>query len=403
MKARTVLIVILLFLVSCEKYVDTETLKFYGDAWEDIGYSIAQSGERYLLCGQHEAVTREGNKVTSRLKKLAVIETDKDGNQLIRKTTINNMPTAGRKVISLDDGSSVAAGYIDSASTKLRYLYIVKFTAGSEGYTEKAFDYPGMIPGNVYANDIIKTTGGYLVLATTDIERGASDDTGNQKGRKDILLLSLTEDLQVIRSIQYGFTGDDEGVAIKADRMGGYVVVGTTDRYRTSTGTDLLVLSVNEDITNVSTKSGRFIQLPDDQNAADLEVTSDGYLIAGNTISAGESRGYVWKITGTIWGAFESHVIQFPGLSEPFTINAVCSYRTNSFLMAGQYGPATSGSMLIFTTDLLGYPVEGKRRVAGGTGNQVAYDVLADGDDIVVVGKNQYENNSMISFLKFRF
>ena len=383
-----------LLLASCEKVVDTENLRFYGDAYEDIGYSVTKAQNGYQIAGQITRLTRMGNEVKGELQKLAIIETGPDGVEIRKDTVKSNLVSAGRKVITLDDGSSVVAGSV--LQNDQMHVYIVKFATGGEGYTEKIFN----LPGNVYANDIIKTTGGYLVLATTDNERGSSDDTGNQKGKKDILLLSLAEDLEIIRSIPYGFTGNDEGVAVKRDRLGGYIVVGTTDRYRLSTGTDVFILSVNEDISNVSAKSGRFIELKEDQNAADFEVTDDGYFIAGNETSGGKTYGYAWKITGTIWGTVEHHSIQF---DDSFSINAICSYKSTSFLLAGQYGSQSTGSMLIFSTDLLGYPVEGRRRIAGGTGNQVAYDVITDGEDIIAVGKNSFDNNSMITFLKFRF
>ncbi len=382
------------FLFSCEKAMDSEILKFYGDASEDIGYSVAKTQNGYQIAGQITRLTRQGNEVKGELQKLVLIETGINGLELRKDTVRSNLISSGRKVITLDDGSAVVAGsiFLDTR----QHVYIVRFAPGGEGYTDKIFD----LPGNVYANDIIKTSGGYLVLCTTDNERGSSDDTGNQKGKKDILLLSLNNDLEIIRSIPYGFTGNDEGMAVKRDRNGGYVVVGTTDRYKLSTGTDVFILSVNEDISNVSAKSGRFIELKDDQSAADFEVTDDGYFIAGNEISGGKNYGYAWKITGSIWGEVEHHSIQF---DEPFTINAICSYKSTSFLMAGQYGSLASGSMLVFSTDLLGYPVEGRRRIAGGTGNQVAYDVITDGEDIITVGKNSYDDNSMITFLKFRF
>jgi hypothetical protein len=60
--------------------------------------------------------------------------------------------------------------------------------------------------------------------------------------------------------------------------------------------------------------------------------------------------------------------------------------------------------MLVFITDASGNPVEGKVKISGSTGLQVANDV-ASGDDgyIVAVGKNSYDYNTMITLLKFRF
>jgi hypothetical protein len=79
-------------------------------------------------------------------------------------------------------------------------------------------------------------------------------------------------------------------------------------------------------------------------------------------------------------------------------------YKTNSYVIAGQAGTGTSAKMLLFVLDANGNQVEGKEKLFGGTGAQVAYDVISDdNDNIIAVGKNSYENNSMISLLKFRF
>jgi hypothetical protein len=396
LKIKPIFLLITIMVISCEKTIDTEILRFYGDAYEDIGYSIAKAGNEYYITGQHTVITRADGRITGDLEKLVLVETTVNGSEIRRNVTNTTLVSTGRKVITLEDGSSVVAGSIISES-KQKHVYIVKFAPGGEGYTDKIFS---ELNGNVYANDILKTPEGYLVLATTDYERGSSDDTGNQSGKKDVLLLSLNDDLQLIRSIPYGFTGNDEGIALKPDRFGGYVVVGTTDRYSDQTGTDVFILSVNEDISNVSARSGRFIELAGDQSAADFEVTNDGYLIAGNTVSGASRSGFAMKIAGTIWGQEDYIDIK---MNNSFSINAICSYKSNSFLMAGQYGSLTSGSMLIFVTDKLGNIVEGKTRIAGGTGNQVVYDVFADSEDIIAVGGNSYDNNSMITFLKFRF
>ena len=60
--------------------------------------------------------------------------------------------------------------------------------------------------------------------------------------------------------------------------------------------------------------------------------------------------------------------------------------------------------MLIFAMDAGGYMMEGQIKIIGGTGTQSANDVISDTEEnITVIGSNSYENNSMISLLKFRF
>ncbi|MGE5420516.1 MAG: hypothetical protein ACM3UT_10040 [Chloroflexota bacterium] len=394
MKIKYIFIIGIFILLSCEKSADPEILRFYGDAYEDIGYSVAKTGSGYAVAGQHQRLNRSGNDIKGSLKKLAVIITGADGNEVRKDTSSLNLASCGNKVITLNDGSLAVAGYVfnDNNVSNPQDIYLVVFAPDGEGYTEKVLE----MPGTQYATDIIKTADGYLVLGTTDVERGAGD-SGNARGKKDIFFIGVDNNLNIVSSLAYGYTGNDEGVAIKAGRPGEFVIVGTTDMYRATSGTDVLIASVNMNTTAVSSK---IIQVPGDQKAADFEVTPEGYLIAGNTTAGGINHGFAYKITGNILGTVDSYDITF---GKEFTINAICRYKTNSFLMAGQYGSVTSGSIFIFATDMLGKPVEGWKKIAGGTGNQVAYDVIADGEDIIAVGKNSYENNSMITLLKFRF
>jgi hypothetical protein len=72
--------------------------------------------------------------------------------------------------------------------------------------------------------------------------------------------------------------------------------------------------------------------------------------------------------------------------------------------MAGQHGTGTSARMLFFVTNATGSYEEGTKKIYGGTGSQVANDVISDSENNVIsVGKNSYENNTMISLIKFRF
>jgi len=83
---------------------------------------------------------------------------------------------------------------------------------------------------------------------------------------------------------------------------------------------------------------------------------------------------------------------------------ALSKYKTDSFILAGQSGKGTSADMLIFEINSNGNLVEGHQKIEGSTGTQVAYDVVS-GDDqyVIAVGKNSYDINSMITFLKFKF
>jgi len=208
-----------------------------------------------------------------------------------------------------------------------------------------------------------------------------------------------------------GFPGDDEGAALKADINGGYIVIGTTDRSEPGQAlNNILLLRVNADgsATQPRILGSTLENNTVDEYAADVEVLSDGYLVAATIGSEGtDQNGYIWKIPGNIYAAptIDKNIIINIGEEKlSFSVNAISRYKSNSFVMAGQTGTGSSAQMLIFMTDADGNLITGKVKIAGSTGTQVAYDVISDDDDnIIAVGKNSYENNSMISLLKFRF
>jgi hypothetical protein len=121
-----------------------------------------------------------------------------------------------------------------------------------------------------------------------------------------------------------------------------------------------------------------------------------------------DQHGYVWKILSDIYAPPASdHEIKVitNGTSQlSFSVKAISRYKTNAFVMAGKAGTGSSAKMLIFATDDDGNLLEEKSMITGGTGIQIAYDVITDAiDNIIVVGKNSYEKNSMVSLIKFRF
>ena len=131
--ARKYLIALFLILLSsCEKNqnINEHLLKFYGDALEDIGYSIARSDNGFVIAGQFTEVSRPTpNYIENRTSKrqMGIIKTGNDGNVIWQHTFGDNYPAVGTKVIVLDDGSVVCAGYvIDTVSPFLRDIFVVK-------------------------------------------------------------------------------------------------------------------------------------------------------------------------------------------------------------------------------------------------------------------------------------
>lgn len=400
------IIVTILLISSCEKNPDEKnpTIKFYGDALEDIGYSISQTDNGYFIGGQFTEVSRiEENRIAAdqSVKKLAVIKTDIHGNK-IWKHSFGSKTAVGKKVITLEDGSVISTGYIlDAASEK--DIYVVKISADGLKTTEKIYNKSG----NQTGIDIIKTSEGFMILGSTDVARGVpSDSSGNASGKIDVYQLRIDNNLELLDAQANGYWGNDQAVAIKKDKNGGYIIIGTTDNSWPGQGlNNIFILRTN--IYGVSTGI-RILGTTDDEYASDLEVLEDGYLIAGVVGTEGTDQ---WVNLIKIPEDIDSQIVfsnkfkvnsSSPATS--FTVRAMSRYSTDSFVLAGQAGTGNSAKMLIFVADAKGNQVTGKEMITSATGIQVAYDVITDAEDnIIAVGKNSFENNSMITLFKIRF
>ena len=401
MKFKLVIVISLALFTACERTSDNlDILKFYGDAREDIGNSVAIADDGYFICGQMTEITRSPDKIIlSTSKKVAIIKTGFDGNVIWKKLLGGKLEGSGSKVIVLDNGSVVCTGQVvDTTKTNFETnIFVAKLNSDGSGEIMKQDTAKGSQTGT----DIIQTQEGFLVLGTTDVE-GPISTTGNVAGKKDILLMRLDNNLNSIEKIPaIGFPGDDIGIAVKHDKGGGYIIAGTTDKSDPGqANNNIIIVKINAD---GSATEPAIVGGLADEYAADIEVMDDGYLIAGTSGSeTAEQSVFILKIPENIY--------QPPLFSKPvenselWSVKAMSRYKTNSFVIAGKVGTLTSSRMLIFVIDFNGDPVAGKKMITGSSGIQAAYDVVSDTDGYVIaVGKNSYESNSMISLLKFRF
>lgn len=407
MKGRILFTIVLIFLTSCEKgETDDTILKFFSKAYEDTGNSVAISKDQegndlYYICGQFtDTLSYKAN------KRAGVLKAGSDGNMIGSSKIFGDTEGSASKIKVLDNGDVICTGYILDSSASDMDLFVWHLTADLTTVNEAIYD----SDDNRYGVDILETPEGFLVLATTDARREPSGEViGNPEGKKDILLMRIDSELKPLSVLPaQGFNGNDEGVAVKEDRHRGYIIVGTTDRSDLTSGqsgTNIIILRLN---TDGSITQPRIVGKTGNETASDFEVLSDGYLITGTKINeANIKQGYVWKMPVDIYDDpdFEAFIDLPQGsASTPYSIEAMCRYGSNLFLLAGQYGTGLSARMLVFAVDAWGTPIAGYEKITGGTGSQIANDVVSDESDyIIIVGTNSYENNSMISFLKFRF
>jgi hypothetical protein len=396
------LLTIILFF-SCEKIIDKPyELRYYGDAYEDIGNSVLITNDGYVIAGMLSRIIRQdGNYIESWNSDMGIIKTGWDGNVLWKRSLGGKYNDTGSKIYQLEDGSLICTGtFTDTTKTVPGQtdVFVVKVSASGELLWQKT--YGGS--GNQTGKDIIKIPDGFMVLGSTDNERQPlTDSTGNIQGNSDIYLLKISDNGDFIDSFAYGFPGNDLPAVIKPDAGGDYVILGTTDRSDPlQDKNNLILIKINY---AGSATEPRIIGGTADEYASDLEVLPDGYLMAGTIGKEDEPQKiYIAKLTRNI---YDDPLV--PNLFNDATsrsVKAIFPYNGDSFLVAGQVGQGSASDMLVFEMDANGNPVAGHQMIRGSTGVQVANDVVS-GDDgyIIAVGKNSYDVNSMICFLKFRF
>lgn len=401
MKRIYSILLIAIFLGACERNSDTgEILKFFGDAKEDIGYSIAIASDGYYIAGQLSLVVRNGNQIVSFSKKPAIIKTGFDGNVIWKKTFSDKLEGFLSKIIVLSDGSVAATGQVTDTISPTTDILMAKINSDGTSPVEKRY----ISPGDQTAKDLLQTSGGFMILGTTDVGRTVtSESVGNSEGKLDILLLRIDNTLLQLDPDPpvWGFPENDEGVSIRPISSGGFIITGSTERYKNEGNKhDLLMLKTN----SLGSETGfRIIGGSDDEYARDFEVTSDGYIVAGNIGATGGTQSvFVKKISLALDSIplFSTSIVN----SSSWSVNAMSKYKSSSFVLAGQSGIPSQAKMLIFAIDAGGNLVDGKEKVSGSTGIQAAYDVVTDNENnIIAIGKNTFESNSMITLLKFAF
>lgn len=407
-KTALISFILLMLLQSCEKNSERPyNFRLYGDAYEDIGYSVLTVNDGYVIAGQLTVIKRkDGNYIESSNKNMGIIKVNWNGDVVWKVITGGKYDDSGSKIYQLTDGSLICAGtFTDTtgATPGTKDIFVVRLSSTGTVEWEKTFGGTG----NQTGIDIIKSQEGFMVLGTTDIAREPlSDSTGNKAGFSDLYFLRISDDGDSIDSKPWGFPENEVPGAIKADPAGGYIVLGTTDMINIKQGqlkSNMLLLKLNTD-GNVS-GGAKIIGGAADEYAADIEVLNDGYLIAGTVGKPGETQQiYVSKLKQNIFAdPFYTKTILVSGQTS-CAVHSVSPYGTDSFVLAGYTG-ISSPKMLVFEIDKDANEVAGHRIVHGSSGlEEVGYDVIS-GDDgyIIAVGRNTYDANSMVTFLKFRF
>ena len=397
-----------ILLSACQKQSgEGYTLKFYGDAKTDIGYSVAIASDGYLIAGQLDLINRSSVTETSDNIDMAVIKTDWEGNIKWPPVTAGGRyDDYGSKLLQLSDGSMICIGTLTDTISPLKkkQVYAIKLSSTGSVIWKKAYSGGSY---NQEGKDIIETGFGFIILGSTDAPNSSGGDyTGNIAGNTDLLVIRIDPNGNFISSDPAGFAGNEEPSAIVKNGEGDFVLLGTTDRAIDQT-MQLNNIFLVKLFSNGALGPYRIFGTSLEERPAGLLALNDGYLVAGTTgVLAKEKEAFVEKLPLAIFNDTIGKIFRrdFRINDKPTTVNCIARSPGGNYLLGGCVYADPGLRMTVFEIGSDGLPVEGKLIIKGSSGDQVVNDVV-EGDDgyIIAVGSNSSDANSMISFLKFKF
>jgi hypothetical protein len=394
----------LVFLGSCEREDSNLTLlRLYGDAFEDIAFSISATENDIIISGLRTVITRrDGNYIESSVKNMGIIRAGADGMQKWEKTPGSDRTDMANKSIVLPSGDILTVGYTTRGPVSAPHtdIYTVRADAGGTVLWESVIGGTG----NQAAYDVVvKPGGGFIIAGVTDAYRAESGSfPENIAGMQDFFFLEMNESGDSLSSYAFGYGGNDACKSIRRDIGGGYIMYGTTDN-SSEPGLDknnMLLIRLNEDGSN---RGASITGSQNDEYAADIVILPNGYLIAYNI-----GKDTEFNQIGLI--RLSANIQEPPVVKREYSINGLSS-KVNSlcqgvggiYYLGGRVGTATSSDMLVAKVDsdaeLIGAPF-----VSGGAGSQEIFDLIPDNRGfILAAGKTRYENNSMMCLLKIKY
>jgi uncharacterized delta-60 repeat protein len=249
--------------------------KTYGGSGNDGAYSIQQTSDGgYIVAGGT-------NSFGAGEIDFYIIKLDKDGNKVWEKTYGGNDYDDAYSIQQTTDGGYIVAGWTNSFGAGNWDIYVIKLDENGNKVWEKT--YGG--GGDDLAYSIQQTTdGGYIIAGGTN-SFGAGDC--------DVYVLKLDEDGNMIWEDTFGGSNDDLANSIQQTKDGGYIVAGEKKSFGAG-DRDVYIIKLDENGNMVWEKtyggSG-------DDSANSIQQTKDGgYIVAGYTESFGAGGWDVYII-----------------------------------------------------------------------------------------------------------
>lgn len=249
----------------------------FGGAKEDIAEALVQTRDGgFLIAGYSESFGTDTD------MDVYLIRTDVDGNILWSQIYDEGYIERAYDVIETEEGDFLVVGSMNQLGTQPN-VYVLKISAAGKQIWSKTYGHPDTAS---QANEIARASdGGYIVV-------GHTQGTNNRK--KDILLMKIDDNGELLWEKEYGGLKDDEGRAI-VNYKNGFVFVGFSDNEApNSFDKDIVVYRVDSNGDSIWYYRDGTTQR---EEANDVIITQDGNIVVAGTVND-SSEPYIFKLDG---------------------------------------------------------------------------------------------------------
>ena len=245
-------------------------MKSFGGNKDDFGSSVQQTSDGgYIIVGITESFGEGSNDYW-------LIKTDSNGIKIWDKTYGGENNDDANFGCQTNDGGYIIVGRTNSFDVYKNDIWLIKTDNLGNMIWDKTFG------GNGYetASEVLQTTdNSYVVFGYTD-----SFGIGN----RDMWLIKIDSDGNILWNKTYGGSNDDQGYSIKQTIDGGYILAGVTFTSEYTNKFDIWLIKTDNsgEIIWDKTYGGS-----EDDNAKSIQQTTDGgYIICGETYIDGINK-----------------------------------------------------------------------------------------------------------------
>jgi hypothetical protein len=326
------------YLIKTDSTGDTLWTRTYGGTNEYFGYSVQQTSDGgYIIVGYIDFVWD-----------VYLIKTNASGDTLWTRIYDGTNEYFGYSVQQTSDGGYIIAGGIYYIGPGVDDVYLIK--TDSTGDTLWTRTYGGT--GNDCGLSVQQTLdGGYIIVGYTN-----SFGAGNY----DFYLIKTDSTGDTLWTRTYGGTNEDEGYSVQQTSDGGYIVVGYTASFGTSSA-DVYLIKTDSIGDTLWTRT--YGGTSDDEGYSVQQTSDGGYIIAGVTWSYGAGYADVYLIktdengnavVEEMKGGTKSIEVRLKVVPNPFTsFTRIPGYEKEDFILAditgrlvGKYKGAKIGENL---------------------------------------------------------